>query len=282
MTGRVVRLPAAGRLLVAADLHGNHEDYAALRALFLQWLEQDPDSHWLLLGDAVHGPDAATAARDPALYGYADRSFDIVADLARLRRSHPNRIHYLLGNHDHAHLGGRATGRFHPDEAAALEDRLTPAQRAALRTFFDEAQLAAVAPCGLLFSHASPGAALQRLSDLDRLALDPRRNDDAGNRLLHAMLWPYSQSDAATRRLLRKVSADGIEVRLLIHGHDRDEEGWFIDGRHALCPVLFGAPPGEKRYLDVDLAARYDDPLDLREHREIRRLHPAAATRFFG
>ncbi len=273
MNGRRTHiLPDRGTCIVSPDLHGCFADYQRLKTLFLE-ARADAETHWVLLGDAVHGPSPEAAAMDPALYGYPDESWAIVEDLTGLMRAHPGRIHYVLGNHDHAHLGGIRTARFHPDEVAALEERLRPFQVARLRAFLDQALLAVAAPCGLLMTHASPDASLKRFEDLDRIGLDPETNDRYANRLLASFLWPYGQPEEVTRRLLATVSRT-VRARVLVHGHDRDEDGWFIDGRHALCPVIFGAERAAKRYLRIDLAGRYDEAMDLRENREVLRLYP--------
>jgi hypothetical protein len=57
------------------------------------------------------------------------------------------------------------------------------------------------------------------------------------------------------------------------HGHDRDEAGSFTEGGNQVCPVLFGAPRGNKRYLRLDLAAAYRRVEELREGEEVRRLY---------
>lgn len=275
MTGTRTRiLPDRGTCIISPDLHGCYEDYQRLKAIFLA-ARSSEDVHWVLLGDVVHGPSPEAAVLDPHMYGYPDESWEIVEDLTRLKRQHPGRVHYVLGNHDHAHLGGTRTARFHPDEVAALEDRLRPFQVARLHAFLGEGLLAVAAPCGLLMTHASPDGSLKRFEDLDRVGWDPDTNDRYRNHLLASFLWPYGQPEKVTRRLLSTVSRS-VRSRVLVHGHDRDEDGWFVDGRHALCPVIFGAGRRAKRYLRIDLAARYDEAMDLRENREILRLYPDA------
>jgi predicted phosphodiesterase len=270
---RVQILPERGRLLVSADLHGNLEDFERLRALFLESMQRRAATHWVLLGDAVHGPSERAAAEDPELHGFVDRSWEIVAELIQLTKRYPDRIHYLLGNHDHGHLSGRRTAKFHPDEVAALESRLSGFQIAQLRAFLERALLAAVAPCGLLMSHACPDGRLERLEDLDAVRYDPAANDPYHQHLLRTFLWPYGQPESAIDQLLETASRIGARIGVVVHGHDRDEEGWFIDGDHCLCPVIFGAPRHAKRYLSLDLAGRYRDVFDLRENREILRLY---------
>jgi hypothetical protein len=59
---------------------------------------------------------------------------------------------------------------------------------------------------------------------------------------------------------------------MVVHGHDRDESGYFVEGGNQVCPVIFGAPRRQERYLLLDLGAGYRGPDDLREGLEVRRL----------
>jgi hypothetical protein len=70
------------------------------------------------------------------------------------------------------------------------------------------------------------------------------------------------------------VSRAGTEVRIVLHGHDRSEQGFFVEGENQLCPVLFGAPREKKRFVVLDLATSYPDVRALRDGHEIRRLYP--------
>lgn len=273
MVRRTAILPARGALLVSTDLHGSWHDFAALRARFLALRAAEPTTYWAILGDTVHGPSDAARARRPDLYDYPDMSAEIVAAILELQREHPGRIHYVLGNHDHAHVGGPRTAKFYPDEAAALESRCSPAQIADLRALFEPALLAVAAPCGVLLSHGSPDDRLHHFSDLDDVRLQPRDNDPYHRHLLATFLGSYGQRDEVSARLLARVSATAVPVSLVIHGHDRDEEGFFAGGERQACPVIFGAARAQRRYVLLDLSAHYNSAADLRDGAEIRRLH---------
>ena len=56
---KLVRYPDRGRLLVAADLHGNLRDFLAVVARFEG---MGDDAHLLFLGDLLHGPLLAPEA----------------------------------------------------------------------------------------------------------------------------------------------------------------------------------------------------------------------------
>ncbi|MFO0593812.1 MAG: metallophosphoesterase [Myxococcaceae bacterium] len=261
-------LPREGRLLVSTDLHGNLRDFRALRTMFLE----GRFDHWLVLGDLVHGPDRAAAEQHPALYGYPDESPALIDELTELRAKHRDRVHFVLGNHDAGHLGHRHTSKFHADEVTALEARLTEVQLRALRTLCENALLAVVAPCGLLFSHGSGGDAVDSLAMLD----GPLDGPSLGHRqfAIAELLWCYGQRGEVSARLLSRISAEtSLDLRVVVHGHDKDEAGWFVEGGNQVQPVIFGAPDENKRCLWLDLAATYRSPDDLREGHEVRRLH---------
>lgn len=264
-------LPPNGRLLVSTDLHGNRRDFEALRARF----DASPDAHWVILGDLVHGPNDEARAREPELYDWPDESPALVSAVHSLWRAHPDRVHFVLGNHDAGHLGFRHTTKFHPDEVTWLESQLTEAQRQQAHQLFSEALLAVVAPCGLLLTHGSPGDELTSLSLLDG-PLPPARGDDARTVALGELLWSYGQRGEVTDRLLKRLSAEtGHELRVVVHGHDRDPAGWFVEGDNQVQPVIFGAPHANKRCLWLDLAARIDGPQSFREGIELLRVHSA-------
>jgi hypothetical protein len=273
-------LPDHGTLLVFTDLHGNLEDFERLRALYLEALAGHPETHLALLGDLVHGPDGWFAEHDPALYGFEDRSWEVAEGVMDLRRRYPRRVHLLLGNHDHGHIGGEHTSKFHPDEVEHLESRLTGEQVGRLHALFRGALLMLLAPCGAVLAHGSPDDSLRDLEQLDALSLEPGENDVEGQRVLRSLLTSYGQQAEVTDRLLATLAREtGLELTLVVHGHDRDEEGYFEENGNQVCPVLFGAPRESKRYLRLDLGAHYGGPADLRHGAEIRRLHGARSAR---
>jgi predicted phosphodiesterase len=267
-------LPGEGTLLVSTDLHGNGQDFRALRELFLDRAAGRHDVHWVLLGDLVHAPDEQARAEEPTLYDYPDESWPIVEGVAELRRQWPDQVHLVLGNHDHGHIGGPRPAKFYADEVGYLESTLDEPKLARLRALFRSALLAVLAPCGVLLAHGSPDDSLKGLAQLDGLSLDPRENSRADAAILRSFLTSYGQQPQVTARLLRTLSAEvGFDLTVVVHGHDRDGEGWFCEGLNQLCPVIFGAARENKRYVELDLSARYETVADLRQGFEIRKLY---------
>lgn len=259
---RTRELPAQGRLLLSTDLHGNLSDFRQLRKIFLA---APADTFWVQLGDIVHGPDALAMARFPKVFESPDASWFLVEEFEALRQQYPERIFFVLGNHEHGHLGGIRTRKFHPDEVGFLESRLGPG-RAALASLLDAALVALRAPCGLLLCHACPDATLRAWEDLATL---PWVSDDPyQRRLVEGFLWQRGQRAEVTGQLL-----DRLGLQILIHGHEIDPLGWYSEHSRQFCPVIFGAPREERRYLYLDLGARYVDAQALRVPAILRRLH---------
>jgi hypothetical protein len=267
-------LEARGRLLVSTDLHGNGRDFRRLRDLFLSLHAEDPDTHWVQLGDVVHAPNDDARRSDPALYDFHDESWAIVDGLSKLMASHPRRVHFVIGNHDYGHIGGGRTNKFHADEVAHLESTMGEGERAAMRAFFVAALIGVATPCGALLAHGSPEDTIGSLEDLDGIDLPPRPDDHVGPMVLRSWLTAYGQPRECTGRLLEALSR-GLESPLtfVVHGHDRDESGWFVEGDNQICPVIFGARQENKRCLLLDLGAKYPTVDALRDGVEIRRLY---------
>ena len=65
MATRHTILPAHGRALVSTDIHGNHDDFLALRRVFEAL---GPDARWVILGDGERltlDPDHIVAVGPP-------------------------------------------------------------------------------------------------------------------------------------------------------------------------------------------------------------------------
>ena len=256
--------------MVSTDLHGNHEDFDNLKERFLERAESGEDIYWVILGDLVHGPDEQARHDEPSLYDYPDESWRIIEDLIELRAWWYERVLLVLGNHDHGHVGGHHPAKFYADEVAHFESTLDDGQREAMAQLFRSGLLLVMAPCGVVLAHGSPDETLHDPTQLDELSLDVTKNDARGNALLDTLLTSYGQSREVTERVLFNLSlAVGFDLNILIHGHDRDLEGWFVEGGNQLCPVIFGALREKKRYVELDLSKSYLSLDDLREGHEL-------------
>ena len=80
------------------------------------------DAHLLFTGDLIHGPHIEPEDW-PDFLGeyYRDQSGEVMIAYAGLAAQYPGRVHALLGNHEHGHIGGPHTAKFAADEVALLE-----------------------------------------------------------------------------------------------------------------------------------------------------------------
>lgn len=278
MPQRWKKLPSEGTLLINTDLHGNFEDFQRMREIFLTHIANDAGTQWAILGDMVHGPDERVRKIEPKFYDYEDQSLEIVEGILALQAEYPDHVHYVLGNHDYGHVGGPHTTKFYEDEVEHLEAEIGEAGVQSLKRLFENALLAVVAPCGAFLTHGSPHDSLKALDDLNQITFPPEDEYLIG--LMQTFLTSYGQRGEVTARLLETVSRDcGENITMVIHGHDREPDGYFVEGGNQLCPVIFGAPRENKRYVQLDLSAHYGSVDALRDHYEIRRLYPDAYDR---
>lgn len=270
---------AAGVALISADVHGNWRDFARLRELFLASEARGEQPLWISVGDWVHGPAAGQRrdindARGKPLYDYDDETPAITEALFALMDEYPGRVVSLCGNHEWAHIGGRRTRKFHDDEAAHLESRMTEAQvRELRRRFASWPILVRLAPCGVVVSHGAPDVASTAAFEQLRYT-----GPCAGRDLLHSAMSRYGFYGGEDEALLAALSDEQCRYSLLLHGHDREEEGYSPSGPAAvlLC-TSFGARQARKTYAWLDLARRYDSLEMLQSSGALRRLWPEVA-----
>ncbi|MEL6178789.1 MAG: metallophosphoesterase [Myxococcota bacterium] len=274
---RHLALHAPGHLLVSTDIHGNWEDFSRLEQIFhdLSDCTHHP-VYWVVLGDIVHGPSASMRHRFGGLYDYDDASARIVERMVTLREQHPEHVHFVLGNHDYAHVGGRTTSKFYGNEAQWLESQMDPEAIVRMHRLFTHAWLAVSTDCGVLLCHGSPDERLSSFERLDAVQM-PARGEDYT--VIQDMLYAYGQSAEVIDRTLAGLSngpgfTHAQPLRVVVHGHDRDEEGYYFDDHNQVCPVIFGAPREQKRYIVLDLSARYERSTDFTEGEVLRYLYP--------
>lgn len=278
--GRVLRLPNHGRLLVATDLQGCRRDFERMEELFrLALAEQAGDAHLLFTGDLIHGPHLEPEEW-PDFLGeyYRDESLEVVDGFAELRRRHPDRVHALMGNHEHAHVGGPHTAKFAPDEVELLEQIIGAAASARLCSILRDLPLCALAPCGVVFTHGAPAADIRSPADVENAQLDGFELDSPLDvfdvPVTGPLLWARSAPPDVARRFLKAMGG-----RISVFGHDVIPEGFERFGdEQMIVSTSFGVADANKVYLDLDLAGRYQTVNDLRESHEILPLYPDQAV----
>ncbi len=242
----------------------------------LALLEAAPEDTVLIFtGDLVHGPDEETERNWPDYLGtpYRDESPEVVRAFLEARERYPGRVHCLLGNHEHAHVGGPRTAKFHQDEAQVLEDRMGPGPTAEMRTLFTQLPLVAVAPNGVVLLHAAPSAQLKGPEELEKVELEGYAHMGIEEFLQVPVLGPTLWSRMA-RPEQSRAFLEALGGRIAIYGHDVVREGYERVGDDQLCvSTSFALFDKDKVYVELELARTYPDVHALRDGIELKKLY---------
>jgi hypothetical protein len=246
-------------------------------------LEYQGDAHVLFTGDLIHGPHIDPEDW-PDFLGeyYRDASGDVIMAFAGLAAQFPGRVHALLGNHEHGHIGGPHTAKFAADEVALLEQILGPTGTERMCSVIHTFALAAVSRCGVVFTHGAPAAQIESISDLEVADLSGANYasplDVLDNPIVGKILWARSATPAEARRFLRAMNGT-----ISIFGHDVVPEGFeTIGDEQMVVSTSFGLFDSNKIYVSLDLGAKYRAVRDLRIGHEILPLYPDKAPARLG
>lgn len=284
--GKVIRFPAAGRLVVSTDLHGNLPDFQRVVAAFRQALEDTGgDAFLLLTGDLVHGP-CYSREQWPEHLGdfYVDQTVELLDAFIALQRELPGRVHALIGNHEHSHIGGPHTRKFHksPSETEFLEATAGPKKTARYKELFRSLPIAALAGKGIVVTHGAPrvlAASFAEICSVEYAGHEAKSiKDMISVPILGELFWCRASGTLAVRRFLERVELDGQRNWIVVFGHDPVRKGYLREGDEQLCfSTSFGLKNEKKVFLDLDLTREYRSVRQLRFGVDILPLYPEHA-----
>lgn len=219
-TGHVIDLTNVEDVLVAGDLHGHLGNFRSI--LGLADLANHPRRH-LILQEMIHGPYSYMAG--------GDKSHQLVDLCCALKCQYPDRVHYLMGNHEMAQMTGRPVAKgdielnsfFLEGVTSAYGSRGKEIYEAYLR-LFAELPLAIRTPNRVLLSHSLPSSRHMERFSWDRLKTDDLNETDydtAGS--AYAIAWGRDASATNVATFLKLADAD-----FLISGHIPCENGYEI------------------------------------------------------
>ena len=234
-TGRVLRLPEGAEVLVVGDIHGNVENFRAVYQL--ADFARQPHRH-LVMQEIIHGPFAY-----PDEGG--DKSHQMVDLLAALKLLYPERVHFLLGNHELAQWRKQRVAKGNVDQNDWFNLGVRTAYGEAsveILAGYDEvfasAELAIRAANRVFLSHTAPPKAstfsLAKL-EADELADAEFRSGGAA----HGIVWGRDVSQANVDDFMRQVDAD-----LLISGHIPTHDGYIVPNNRQIILDSVGTPAG--------------------------------------
>jgi len=280
--GTILHIAPRGRLIVSTDLHGNFGDFQTLVANFEEALEEsDGDAYLMFCGDLIHGP-IYSRAKWPRRLGtfYPDESVRLVSAFLALREKHPGRVFAILGNHEHSHLSGPDTRKFHkiPSETEFFESSAGELMEK-FRLAFASFPLLSIAGRGLVFCHGAPRVIKGGLDEIAKVSYfgheGKRINDMYCTPIIGELLWCRQAGPLVIRRFLRRVEVNGQRNGVVCYGHDPISSGYAMRTPEQLCfSTSFGLKNKNKIYLDIDLTREFRSAYDLRPGMELKSLYP--------
>ncbi|MFC1707123.1 metallophosphoesterase [Planctomycetota bacterium] len=274
--GRALIYPSRGRLMFATDFHGQLEDFRQVVGQYHARREQGEDLYLLFAGDFVHGPryDAATFPEHLGDF-HPDDTAAILQELEALLE-HDHRVSSLLGNHEHGHVGGPHTQKFHrdPDEVEHLEGVLGKDRALRMRDLFRSLSLVALAPCGVIFLHGAPNVRTAGFADVAGAVLDGYEQHSLQELysvpVVGELLWSKGADPEVAEAFLGRMAYESIQPRVAVYGHDVIREGyWKVAHNQLVVSTSFGLRRPHKTLCEVDLAGSYRSTDDFRPGHEL-------------
>jgi hypothetical protein len=208
----------ADEVMITGDLHGHRRNFNLLRRAAA--LDEHPRRH-LVLQEVCHG--GPTYPQNGGCMSHT-----VLEDIARLKAKYPERVHFLMGNHELAELTDYPIQKnkqmLNLLFRLGLQQMYGPATekiRDAFLPFFRSCPLAVRLPHGIFISHSIPEGVDTR--DFDKTIFT--RELDMGDYIertgVFQLMWgrDYRQENA-------KAFAEMMGAKVLINGHEPCQEGF--------------------------------------------------------
>jgi len=208
----------ADDVFLTGDLHGNRQSFE--RLLAAADLDRHPRRH-LMLQEVCHGGPTYP-------HSGACMSHLLLEDVAALKVRYPQRVHFLLGNHELAELADFPIQKNHRMLNLAFRLGLertygaaTNVVQAAYLPFLQSCPLAVRVGAGLFACHSLPERVDLRGFDTDVFVrpLEPAEYRARG--AVCELVWGRDYREANAEAFARVVG-----VRLLVNGHDPCAQGY--------------------------------------------------------
>jgi predicted phosphodiesterase len=210
--GNLVRLGSPGAVIIAGDVHGNRNNLAKIISHASAGGENKPI---LVLQEIIHGPVDQRSG--------CDRSVELMLRAARLKTTHPDKVYFLMGNHDLAQVTGNEITKVGRGVCKSFVQGVNhcfgddgPDVLAAVLEYCRSLPLAIRFDNGVLASHTLPSPKNVELAGVEVLTRPYREGDFCRGGPAYEWTWgrdqPPEQLDALAEQL-------GVEFFVLGHRH---------------------------------------------------------------
>jgi len=243
--GNLVSLPAQGSLIATGDLHGHRRNFE--RILSYADLANNPDRH-ILLQEIIHG--GPQDSRQGCL------SYKLLFDAARLKLDFPDRVHFIMGNHDTAFISDSQVIKDGQEMNLSMRlalEREYGANSAeislAIKQFLLSQPLAVRCQNRIWLSHSLPDD--RRGEQFDRQIMDRKLEEEDCKRPGSAYLFTWGRKHSQS--LLNKM-AGLLDADIFILGHQTQKQGWAKTGDNL---VIIASEHNHGCLLPIDLSKSY-------------------------
>jgi Calcineurin-like phosphoesterase len=243
----VVNLPAEGELWMTGDLHDHRRNYEKL--IRHAALDENPKRH-LVLHELIHGERFDATG--------AEGSWHMLFQAAELKCDFPGQVHFLLANHDLAQIHGEGIMKaglsvceaFSAGVKQVFNDASDKVE-VAMKQFLLSLPLAVACPNGIFCCHSLPTDSQIEKFDFN-IFHRPLLGPDYARRHgpVYQLIWGRHMSAATAAAFAEKV-----EARIIITGHQPQEEGYLVNGPKHL---ILASDHNQGVYLPMDLSETYD------------------------
>jgi len=243
--GNLISLPSQGSLVISGDLHGHRRNFEKINSY--ADLENNPERH-LIFQEIIHG--------GPEDEEGGCISYKILFEAIRYKIQYPNRVHFIMGNHDTAFI----------TDSEVMKDgkEMNRSLCGALRREFDEdstaielgmceflvSQPLAVKCCNKIWiSHSLPN--LQNVEKFDPSIMEEelKPEDLVKDGSAYLLTWGRKFSKESIEKMSDYFNAD-----IFILAHQPQPNGWAKPHDNL---IIFTSDHNHGCLMEIDLSTSY-------------------------
>ncbi|MBN1787367.1 MAG: metallophosphoesterase [Sedimentisphaerales bacterium] len=237
--------PDKGDMVIAGDIHGHRRNFE--RVVNYAALDKNPDRH-LILQEIIHG-------------GLEDEqggclSFEVLADAVKLKIYYPDRVHFILANHDTAFINNNEVMKGGKEMNAAMRaamqrrfgDRVFDVESAIEKFLFSQ-PLAVKTANRIWISHSLPANRMLEKFDFSIFVRKLKINDIVRPNSAYLLTWGRGHSQETL-----DFMADKLDIDFFVLGHQVQETGWMSNNKNL---IIIDSQHNHGHLMHIDLTCQY-------------------------
>jgi len=241
----VVVLPPEGDLVISGDIHGHRRNFERICAFAN--LENNPQRH-LIFQEIIHG------GQEDSQGGCL--SFELLAEAVELKIKFPDRVHFILANHDTAFISNsdvmKGGKEMNASMRSALERKYGVQMKfveSAIERFLFSQPLAVKTANKIWASHSLP--ADRNVEKFDFTIFDRvlKVSDIVRPNSAYLLTWGRNQSAESL-----EIIAGRLGVKFFVLGHQVQESGWLSNNKNL---IILDSQHNHGHLMLIDLKAEY-------------------------